>query len=73
MRQFTSVWCLCLLLRAAASAGDWPTFGHDPQRTGWASRERMLTAANVSNLELKWRTKVDNKAYQLASLTGLPS
>src|SRR5258705_10227769 len=58
------------LLPFIANAGDWPTFGHDPQRTGWASSEKILTAANVSGLELKWRTKLDNQAFQLASLTA---
>ncbi|HTM49366.1 MAG TPA: PQQ-binding-like beta-propeller repeat protein [Bryobacteraceae bacterium] len=70
MLQFTAVLCLGLLLRHAAGAGDWPTFGHDPQRTGWASSERILTAANIGNLELKWRTKLENTAFQLASLTA---
>ncbi len=70
MSQLTKGLFLCLLLRAAVSAGDWPTFGHDPQRTGWASNERTLSTANVSNLELKWRTRIDNKAFQLAALTA---
>ena len=70
MSQLTKALFWRLLLCAAASAGDWPTFGHDPQRTGWASSEKILTAANVSNLDLKWRTKLDNQAFQLASLTA---
>ena len=58
------------LLPAVAVAGDWPTFGHDPQRTGWAKSERVLTTENVANLELKWKTRVDNEASLLAALTA---
>ncbi len=66
----TNLLRLTLLLSFTAHAGDWPTFGHDPQRTGWAANEKSLTAANVSNLELKWKTKLDNHPFQLASLTA---
>src|SRR5262245_53913624 len=44
-------------------------FGHDPQRTGWATEERMLTPENVSNLELKWKVKVANQGSLLFALT----
>src|SRR5579864_4068773 len=70
MFRSTTLLRLSLLLPFAAHAGDWPTFGHDPQRTGWAAGEKTLTAANVSDLELKWKTKVDNYAFRLASLTA---
>lgn len=53
-----------------ARAGDWPTFGHDPQRTGWARTERTLSPGNVSALELKWKTQVENQASLLGSLTA---
>ena len=51
-------------------AGDWPTFGHDPQRSGWARSERTLSTENVANLELKWKTKVNNEASLLGALTA---
>jgi outer membrane protein assembly factor BamB len=59
-----------LVLPVTAKGGDWPTFGHDPQRTGWATDERTLSPANVSSLELKWKTKVDNQGSLLFALTA---
>jgi outer membrane protein assembly factor BamB len=59
---------LCLILTPAMKAGDWPTFGHDPQRTGWAANERTLGRENVSSLELKWKVKLDNKALLIYAL-----
>ena len=73
MRQIaclTFLICSCLSLATAASSDDWPTFGHDPQRTGWATSERTFTTANVSDLELKWNTKVDNQGSLLFALTA---
>jgi outer membrane protein assembly factor BamB len=58
-----------LLVAAAARAADWPTFGHDPQRSGWAVEERTLTPANVGDLELKWKVKVKSESYSLSALT----
>ncbi len=78
MRQTTRVICrvgyclaYCYLVAAlGAQGGDWPTFGHDPQRTGWARDETTLSPENVSNLELKWKTKVDNQGSMLFALTA---
>src|SRR5438874_1337635 len=56
--------CLSTLLEAS----DWPTFGHDPQRSGWASEEDTLSAENVRGLELKWQTQVDNVPLALNAL-----
>ena len=58
-----------LFIAAASKAADWPTFGHDPQRTGWAYEETMLSPENVSTLELKWKTKVKNEFRILSALT----
>jgi outer membrane protein assembly factor BamB len=49
-------------------ASDWPTFGHDPQRSGWASEEDTLSPENVKGLELKWNTQVDNVPLALNGL-----
>ncbi|HTV55533.1 MAG TPA: PQQ-binding-like beta-propeller repeat protein [Terriglobia bacterium] len=51
-------------------AGDWPTFAHDPQRTGWASDEKTLSLSNVGDLELKWKVHVNNEPKALTSLTA---
>jgi outer membrane protein assembly factor BamB len=51
-------------------AADWPTFGHDPQRTGYAFEEDTLSVHNVSGLELKWKTQVKNEPKSLTALTA---
>ncbi|MYK09895.1 MAG: PQQ-binding-like beta-propeller repeat protein, partial [Acidobacteriia bacterium] len=62
--------CLALSFADGAAAGDWPTFGYDPARTGWARSERTLGPENVGNLELKWKTEVDDESEYLVSLTA---
>src|SRR5262245_52102747 len=42
MRRSSALKILSWLLPLAAAGGDWPTFGHDPQRTGWAVTEKSL-------------------------------
>jgi len=59
-----------LVLSPGGFAGDWTTFGHDPQRTGWAADEKTLNVQNVSSLALQWKTKVDNQFYSLSALTA---
>ncbi len=62
---------LALLLAVASSAhGDWPMFGADSQRTGWAVRETLINRNNVGTLELKWKIKLDNAPKELTSLTA---
>lgn len=63
-------WILIPSLATVALAGDWLTFGHDPQRSGWAFEETTLTPANVSTLGLKWKSKLKNESYSLAALTA---
>lgn len=55
---------------ATLMAGDWPTFGHDPQRNGWAPNESMLNKKSVEQLGLLWKVKVKNEAKSLAALTA---
>lgn len=52
------------------SASDWPTYGHDPQRSGWAVDETTLTPANVGKLTLKWKVKLKNEPLSLTALTA---
>jgi outer membrane protein assembly factor BamB len=61
-----------LLLAASCGlpAGDWLTYGHDPQRSGWAFEETTLTPQNVGNLQLKWKAKLENPSYSLSALTA---
>lgn len=55
-------------LSTVVRAADWPTFGHDPQRSGWTYEEDSLSPENVRGLELKWMTQVDNVPLALNSL-----
>jgi hypothetical protein len=63
----------CFLLPLVAApipCADWPTFGHDPQRSGWAVEEDKLKPENVAGLELKWKAQVKNEARSLTALTA---
>jgi outer membrane protein assembly factor BamB len=61
---------LTLALPGVCLAGDWLTFGHDPQRSGWAFEETTLSPANVSGLKLIWKSKLNNDSYSLFALTA---
>jgi outer membrane protein assembly factor BamB len=69
LRLFRTATC-ALLFAASALAGDWLTFGHDPQRSGWANEEKALNSENVSTLRLRWKAKVKNQSYSLSALTA---
>ena len=66
--RLTAIMILAIVTPAVAE--DWLTYGHDPQRTGWAFQEDKLTAKNVGGLELKWKIHLDNKALSLTALTA---
>ena len=61
---------MSILPSALICAADWPTFGHDPQRSGWAFEESTLAAGNVAGLELKWKTQVKNQSRALSAVTA---
>lgn len=61
---------LLLALSTAVLAGDWLTFGHDPQRTSWAFEETKLNPQNVSKMALAWIAKLKNEPYSLSALTA---
>jgi outer membrane protein assembly factor BamB len=61
---------LTMLVSVTLKAGDWPTFGHDPQRSGWAFEEDRLSPQNAKDLELKWAVQVDNEPLALNALTA---
>lgn len=70
LRIAASATLLMLLIPAAGFPADWLTYGHDPQRTGWAFEETTLTPENVSKLGLKWKSKLKNESYRLSALTA---
>lgn len=55
---------------AMAAHADWPTYGHDSQRSGWAPEETKISAANAGSLQLKWTAKLPNESYSLSALTA---
>ena len=59
-----------LLVTTSSPAADWLTFGHDPQRTGWAFEETKLSPTNVAGLELKWKAQIKNEPRSLTALTA---
>ena len=52
----------------AAWGADWLTDGNNPQRTNWQKDERIITTANVKNMKLLWKLKLDNEPRQMHSL-----
>ena len=47
---------------------DWLTDGGGPQRTAWQQDERILTTANVKDMKLLWKIKLDNEPRQMHNL-----
>ena len=69
MRKFCE-WLLAPALACSIVAASWPTFGGDPQRTGWAKDETVITKANARNLQLDWKLQLDNQPKELNGLTS---
>jgi glucose dehydrogenase len=67
---FRMIYFCWLSLATSLYAADWLTFGHDPQRTGWAEAEKKLTPQNVGGLELKWKVQMKNEPKSLTALTA---
>ena len=63
---FCSLFLLMFLLRAGA--GQWTTFGGNPQRDGWARDETILTPQNVKDMKLMWKIQLDSPLKELNSL-----
>lgn len=58
---------ICVLLN---TAGDWPTYLHDAQRTGTGSGETVLTTANAPNLSKVWSFTTGNAIGASATVVG---
>ena len=56
-------------LAQLANAGEWLTFGHDPQRSGWNETETTLTPSNVGRLKLLWNTQLPTQPQDVALST----
>ncbi len=60
---------ILLLASSLILPADWPTFGGDPQRSGWNKSEDTFTKDNVKGLSLEWKIKLENQNRELNSLT----
>lgn len=56
------------LICTCAQSAEWPTNGGDPQRTNWQRDEHVLNKANVKDLKILWKLKLDNKPREMHSL-----
>ena len=70
MRAGTAPKCylLILLLASLSVAAEWPTDGGTPKRNGWQKDEKILTPANVKDMKLMWKVKLDNEPREMHSL-----
>jgi hypothetical protein len=51
-------------------AGQWPTFGGNPQRDGWARDETILTRDNAKSIKLIWKLHINSKLKEMTGLTA---
>jgi hypothetical protein len=51
-------------------AGQWPMFGGNPQRDGWARDETVLTKNNVKSMKLVWKLRLESAPKELTGLTA---
>ncbi len=59
-----------LLTAGLLAARDWPLFGGDLQRDGWAKEEHWLSRQTARNIKLEWKVKLGNVSRELNSLTA---
>ncbi len=69
-KRLLEVGLASLLTCALTLNADWLTFGHDPQRTGWATEETKLSTQTAKDLELKWSVQLENAPLALNALTA---
>ncbi|MEO7143445.1 MAG: PQQ-binding-like beta-propeller repeat protein [Bryobacteraceae bacterium] len=69
-RRGAAVALLAFSLSLSAFPADWLTYGHDPQRTGWAFEETKLSPATAGQLGLKWKVKLASDSYRLSAVTA---
>ena len=53
----------------AQTPNDWPSFGHDQQRSGWNMAETTLSPSNVSRLKPLWSTQLPTPPQDTALST----
>ena len=58
------------LAGSLVQAGQWLTFGGNPQRDGWARDETMLTKDNVKSMKVVWKLHVNSEVREMNGLTA---
>ncbi|HZT73521.1 MAG TPA: PQQ-binding-like beta-propeller repeat protein [Terriglobales bacterium] len=61
---------MALAMAAMGQHGQWVTFGHDAQRSGWARDEHAFTPANVGRMGLAWSAALPVQPRALTALTA---
>ncbi|MDP9169472.1 MAG: PQQ-binding-like beta-propeller repeat protein [Acidobacteriota bacterium] len=61
---------LALGCALAGHAADWLNDRGDPHRAGWQTHEKLLTPANVKDLKLIWKLKLDDGAIATPAILG---
>src|SRR5437660_11953088 len=59
---------IAIVLMIPGWSADWLTDGGNPQRTAWQRDEKILTTANVKDMKLLWKIKLDNEPRQMHNL-----
>lgn len=59
-----------ITVASMAQMGQWTTFSHDPQRSGYTPEEHAFSPSNVSSLGLAWKTTVPNEPLFMTGLTA---
>jgi outer membrane protein assembly factor BamB len=79
--MFTRTFCIGVAVSAllllnvpiAAAQTDWTTFGFDTQRTGYNSKETILSPSNVATMHFNWNTDLGGPSTtQPTLLTAVP-
>ena len=68
--QLLVAWLFSLTLARGCCAGEWLTYAHDPQRTGYNPSEHLLSPKTVAGLSLLWQNQLDNVPFALSALTA---
>jgi outer membrane protein assembly factor BamB len=69
MKIRTAILAICALTYALGQAVDWPSDRGDPQRSGFQSREHILSPDSAGSMKLLWKRKLDSDPQGPTSLT----
>jgi len=67
MQTKLAVMAICAAAGLAIAA-EWTTDGGNPKRDAWQRDEKTLTKANVKNMKVVWKLKLDNEPQEMHSL-----